>query len=280
MDRTLHIVIDYLTRGALQTGRQLLFVLGPMLVIAVVLQYVSRFVRTRAARAIGFNAYIYLTAPGVMIHELGHAFFCVTFLHKIVKMQLFSPKADGTLGHVDHSYNPKSTYQKIGNFFIGTGPIWFGTATIYLLSQILLDHSAESHVAGMTSSDAAFDFVAIGQQVLAGAWQLFAGMVHPQMFSSWQFWLFVYLVFCIGSHITLSPPDIAGAWRGFVSLVAFMLIVNLLTLWLDQGYSARACEELVRACVSVYSVCLFVIGLNLALGAVMFVLSAVRRSLE
>src|SRR6185437_12024785 len=97
-----------------------------------------RFIRNRAAWVLNFDAYTTLTAPGVAIHELGHAFFCLIFRHKIVKMKLFSPQSDGTLGYVQHSYNPASTYQKFGNFFIGTGPIWFGTLLVYLIARLTL----------------------------------------------------------------------------------------------------------------------------------------------
>jgi hypothetical protein len=73
-----------------------------------------------------------------MIHELSHALFCIIFGHKIQEMKLFSPENDGTLGYVNHSYNPKNPYQQIGNFFIGTGPIWGGVLLLYVASYFLL----------------------------------------------------------------------------------------------------------------------------------------------
>jgi len=33
--------------------------------------------------------------------------------------------------------------------------------------------------------------------------------------AAWQFYVFIYLAFAIGSSITLSPPDIKGALKGF-----------------------------------------------------------------
>ncbi len=96
--------------------------------------------------------------------------------------------------------------------------------------------------------------------------------MQPSMLNGVRFWVFVYLVFCIGSHITLSPPDIRGARRGLVVLVLLLLLANSLTLWMGTGYSTRACDWLVRCCVVLYAALLFVVGLNLALACLMFTL--------
>jgi hypothetical protein len=276
MDGAVELILHYLARGAIRTAVQLLLVLGPVLVLAIVLHFLSRYVRTRAARVMGLDVYTYFTAPGVMVHELGHAFFCVIFRHKIVRMRLFSRQPDGTLGSVDHAYNPKSTYQKIGNFFIGTGPIWFGTAIVFLLSQYLLDLPAVS-IAASGSIDNGSDLTTILSQVMAAAWQLFAYILHSAIVSGWRFWLFVYLVFCIGSHITLSRSDIDGAGRGLVWLILFVLIVNLLTLWADGRYTAWTCDRLVSDSAVFYSAGLFVVCCNVGLAIVMFLLSSLRR---
>jgi hypothetical protein len=266
-------VFDYIIQAVLLTLQQLVIVLGPVLVLAFILDYLSRFIRTRAARIIGLDAYIYFTAPGVMIHELGHAFFCVIFGHKIVRIRLFSPDSNGSLGSVEHAYNPRSTYQKIGNFFIGTGPIWFGTAIVCLLAWYLLDSPARQAASSLTTADG-------GSGVAALLPQLFASLLRPSAISTWQFWVCAYLMFCIGSHITLSPPDIRGAAGGFVSLVALLLLFNLATLWLAQDFSIRACRDLLEGSVLFYAAILFVVCINLGLAIGVFVLSAARGRLR
>ena len=134
----LRTVFDYLGQSALLTLEQLLIVFGPVLALALILHRLSDQVRRRSAGLFGADFYTYLTAPGVMVHEVGHAFFCVLFGHRIVSMRLFRPGRDGTLGYVEHSWNRRNLYQSVGNFFIGTGPIWFGSALIYLLTAWLL----------------------------------------------------------------------------------------------------------------------------------------------
>ncbi|HWE03883.1 MAG TPA: hypothetical protein VG326_15870 [Tepidisphaeraceae bacterium] len=275
MNGALAVILRYLVQSAARTAMQLLLVLGPLLFLAIVLHYLSRYVRARAARLMGLDVYTYFTAPGVMVHELGHAFFCLLFRHKIVRMRLFSPQADGTLGSVDHAYNPKSAYQKIGNFFIGTGPIWFGTAIVFLLSRYLLELPAPL-VVGADMADRS-TLAAVFPRVMETAWRLLTSIFQSAWVSNWRFWLFGYLVFCIGSHITLSRSDIDGAGRGFAWLILFSLALNLLTLWADAPYLAWACDRLVSGCTVFYAAGLFVVFCNVGLAIAMFFLCAVGK---
>jgi hypothetical protein len=64
------------------------------------------------------------------------------FGHKIVEVKLFQIGGDGTLGYVNHSYNPKNIYHKIGNFFIGVAPIIGVALAFYLLNLLLVPEMA------------------------------------------------------------------------------------------------------------------------------------------
>ena len=55
-----------------------------------------------------------------------------------------------------------------------------------------------------------------------------------------------------------------------------LLAFNLLTLWAGVGLSASACTRLVQGSVVFYAVILFVIGLNIALAALVFILARAR----
>lgn len=270
-------ILDYAARSILLTVQQLAIVLGPLLILALILDHLARFVRARAARILTLNFYTYLTAPGVMVHELGHAFFCVIFRHRIDKMHLFRPASNGTLGSVQHSFNPRSTYQRIGNFFIGTGPIWFGSALVCLLAWYLLGPAATDVVRDVPTSSSSATLPAMASHIATLALQLFLLLFRPSVTSTWQFWLFAYLMFCIGSHITLSRSDIRGAARGFVSLVLLVLLLNLLTLSLGEQISLNACRRLLQGSVIFCAGMLLVVGLNFSLAVLLFFLSFLIR---
>ena len=198
-------IISYIGTAILNTVLFLLFGILPWIAIAFIMQLLSNSIRKSLTKILGIQGYIYLTCPGVMVHEIGHALFCVIFRHKIVEMKLFSPEADGTLGYVNHSYNPKSFYQRIGNFFIGTGPIWFGIAVLCFVSWLFLPNEMN-----------------IGNLFSANFW------------GRWQSYVWLYFALTIASHITLSSPDLVGATDGGVAILATALLCFLLLGWCGE----------------------------------------------
>lgn len=65
--------------------------------------------------------YDLLTAPGVAMHELGHAFFCLTAGVRVYKVKLF--QFGKTAGYVEHE-EPNNFFQ---GFLISIGPLIVNT---------------------------------------------------------------------------------------------------------------------------------------------------------
>ncbi|MBE6367596.1 MAG: hypothetical protein E7052_06780 [Lentisphaerae bacterium] len=203
---------------ALENGCSMLLAgVVPLIVAALVMQKFSDMLRNRLVGVLGVKGYIYLTAPGVMIHELSHALFCIIFRHQILEMKLFAPEADGTLGYVNHAYNKNSLYQRVGNFFIGTGPIWGGGVMLGIISWWLLP-----------------DFMRQGVTIADSFRAFTEGILNWGFWIRWQSWLWLYLSLTIASHITLSPPDLKGAADGLVMIVLVVMLANLLLSWLGN----------------------------------------------
>ena len=250
-------ILSYLLNSFLQACMFLGIVLLPCVALLALSQFCSNFMRNRIARAITTKTFVYLTAIGTVIHECGHAFFCLIFLFKIHEIKFFSPSEDGTLGYVNFSYNRESIYQRIGLFFVGTGPVWFGLFILFLISRLLLpDDVTHSTLTGFA-------------RVKEFASYFFSLAV----WCKWQTWLWTYLSLSIVAHTTLSKPDIHGAWMGFVTLIITVLVAFLICGLFDGFFDKAAEASLVFTAgmmpvfveLVVVSIIAFVVGLFFSL---------------
>ncbi len=239
--------VNYVVLVFGKTFEVLFIAICPFLALAYLMQVASGLVRNRLSATIGAKGFAYFTAVGTVTHELGHLLAAVIFRHKIVKVSLFNPQADGTLGYVSHSYNKKSLYQRIGNFFIGTAPIYCGVFVIYLLTKIFLPE-AISTTASLT--DNALNFL--------------------HNFFSWDFLfsikgvIYLYLVFVISLNITLSPPDIKGALDGFLVMLIALFFLLFASLWYVDipMYITAFFYDLVLLCLQISLITFFILGLS------------------
>ena len=231
------VIFEYLWQVIKQSLQILAIGFLPYLIFAFLMQKISNSIRNRLVSLLGIRGYIYITAPGVMIHELSHAFFCILFRHKIVEMKLFSPEEDGTLGYVNHRYNPGNRFHRVGNFFIGTGPVWGGVLMLWLTTSIILPSGILHYNQGIL--DSFFNF--LGYIFSASFW------------TRWQSYLWLYLILTISSHITLSPPDLAGAKEGAMTLIATVFLFELLLGW-SKSLNASIENVLNQSLASVASI--------------------------
>jgi len=222
-----------LEESGLMTFRLFLGMFGGLFIVGLLLYLSARFTRNIFAKTFGPRAEIYITAwAGTPVHELGHAFFCLIFGHKITKISLFKPNSkEGTIGFVQHSYNKRNLYHQVGNFFIGAGPLIFGSLTIvgllWLLvpgGSIILSNLQASSLkfTGQTSG-----FTEIFQIAITSARSLLSQLFTPENLRSWQFWVFIYLAMAISAHAELSPPDIGAMLKGLLVIVVLFFLVNM-----------------------------------------------------
>lgn len=237
---SLNSFLDFFILLLTTTLSQLVWLLGLIFIFGLTLYFFARSTRLTFVKSVGQKTDIFFTGwIGVPVHELGHAVFCLLFLHKITKMKLFSPNsADGSLGSVNHTYNTRSTYQRIGNFFIGIGPILFGSVVIYFASVLLLPDMRNVFAAIGSDSDAyvkilSSRFADVMPAFFYTILNMFGSLFRAENFSDYRFWIFLYIALSISSHMQLSPPDIKGAKGGLISIVVFFLVLNAIILGLE-----------------------------------------------
>jgi hypothetical protein len=275
-------ILTYLWQVLLATLIQTLVFFGPGLVLTLILHFETRFIQNRIVGTLGLKWYLGLFGwLGTIIHELGHAIFCLIFGHKISEMKLFDPDPEtGTLGYVKHSYNSKNIYQLVGNFFIGIGPILLGTAVIFLLAFWLLRLNPPNLNNGF--SNIALDlntwdtFKTLLQTFWNSSSNLLGEVFSRPHLSSWEWYVFIYLAFAIGSSITLSPPDIKAAFSGFGIILILIFIINLATIWTGD-FISRIVFSIAAYYSLFYAIVFLILLINLAVALLLLIPSSLLR---
>ena len=265
-------ILEYIWASLTGTGVVLFVLLGPGLLLALIMNTVAAFVERRAYNLLGKRLFLSLFAwLGTIVHESGHALFCILFGHRITQIRFFDPSHHGgSLGSVSHSFNPHNPYHLVGNFFIGIGPIILGAAVIYWSSYLLLGKEVTQAFSSVQmSSDALLStaaFSELGGVVWGALSNLADTLFASETLLGWRFYVFVYIAFSVGSSITLSRSDIHGALRGFVALALILFVVQLCTLWMGE-HAGQVALSLSQLFAPFYVVLIFALSVN-ALAAV------------
>ena len=211
-----------------------------MFIFGLLIHFISQLTFKSLGNAFGPGGTYVVAWLGTPIHELGHALFCLIFLHRIDEIRFFKPDpVTGTLGYVYHTWNPKNPWAVLGNFFIGVGPMVLGCGVLFALFYFLIPDSGSAwnsiitNVSGIEKGSPIVSYLIVFREsVLAIARLIFT----LSNLSLWQFWVFLYLSICVASNIRLSPADIKGSLSGLGCIVLPFLIVNL--IFLATGYSS------------------------------------------
>lgn len=171
---------------------------------------------------------------GTIIHELGHLLMCLLFRHRVIEVKLFKPfssLSDGVLGYVSHSYNKNSIYQQIGNFFIGIAPLVMGTITIFMSFRFLLPQSYSSFIISLNlvsiEEKTAFEFISL---IVVNLTSLLNTIFNISNIQTVNFWIFILLMYCISTHMSLSSADLKNSFVGLMSIFFLCLGISIVSI--------------------------------------------------
>lgn len=214
------------------TASQLAGVLGVFFVFGMALYWLERMTTLSFLKTIGWKGVLLTAWLGTPIHELGHAFFCLVFGHKIRAIKLYEPdEASGVLGYVAHEYHPNNIMHQIGNFFIGAAPLIIGCAAMYAALYFLVPNSLQVIESMLRKSQLltlARDVTVQGQLLFDIGIDTLKLLFTQSNLSRVEFWIFLYIALCIASHIAPSPADMRRVWGGLAAIVGVMLLVNFI----------------------------------------------------
>jgi len=281
MEIYLNQILAYLGAVLESTFNQIFILFVPLLVLMLLLHFSASVTAKLSVRFWGRNLFLYGFAwLGCSVHELSHAFFALIFGHKIREVTLFKPSGNGaSMGHVSHSYNKKSVYQKTGNFFIGTGPLLAGGMVLFLMTYLLfgLDITEQRY---FVLTPKVFTDIAVLKQFVAAVWNglrtFFFILVPDSGLVWWKPVLFIYVLYSAGSSMTLSKSDVEGAFSGLMWLLVLVLIFNLFTRWTGAfagGFPVKA----VKYISAFYFLLVLSFIANLLFITVFFILNLFKR---
>lgn len=272
-------IVDLIWRIIADTAFQALYVAGLLTACAVVLHQLDRIISGMLSQAFGWKSVLWTGWIGTPIHELSHAALCLVFFHRIDEMVLYNPDPKtGVLGYVRHSYNPKNPWAKIGCAFIGIAPLFGGALALSLAMYLLVPSNPLS---GLTDlGKAAFASAeGLADQAVAAlrmSTTVFTETLTADNLTRWQFWVFLYLVLCIGTHVSPSRADLAGSYAGFGAILALLLLLNALAqIW--GGIGSEMVAVTARYITPIVALLMMAVVLNLvALAGVFLVVTAFR----
>lgn len=174
-----------------------------LIVAIVILSFVIDFLLSHSFFGAGYRIFV---APGIILHELSHAFLCFFTGAKMTRISFF----DKTGGSVQHQ---PSKLPILGPIAISVAPFVFGAAAIYFLSREL----------GMSSQNLAA--VDISRD---GVLSFFKATFSNFSFKDIKTIIIFYLVLSVSVTMTPSFQDLRNMFLSLLTIgVAGYLIVKL-----------------------------------------------------
>jgi len=177
-----------------------LITLAIWLVVIIALSAILDFVLKQL-----FHGYKYrfFVAPGVIIHELAHAFACLLVLAKVKEISFFDNKG----GFVKHE---KSKVPIIGPVVISLAPLVIGIALIYVLTRFVVIGSDVQLSFGLTPANINRIIQTISQLNLVSVRNV----------------ILFYLMISVSTTMTPSFQDFTNAFLGLLVTLGALLAAN------------------------------------------------------
>ena len=259
-------VLAFIKDLIIATFSQMASLFAGLFLFGLLIHFISQLTFKSLERSFGSKGTYLVAWLGTPIHELGHALFCVIFMHKIVEIEFFKPDPlTGTLGYVYHKWNRSNPWQVLGNFFIGIGPVILGCVVLFATFYFLIPNSYQVWdyiIARVKEIDGSYS-VGSYFEILGGSSFAMTKLIFTiSNLTSWSFWIFCYLSICVASNIRLSLSDIKGTLSGFGYVILPFLLINFLGL--ITGFGSEKFFPFTAASFGmVYS--LFILGLVMSL---------------
>ncbi len=218
-------MLDYLDAATEATLHQVFFGFGFTFFIAMILNKVGRSLRDVLLCRLG-RFYDYFVMPGCICHETGRTLGCLISGIGVDRFEIFNLRTDDS-ERIPVAVSLNRRFVFVRRFLILTGPVWTGAAVIGVMAML----AAGTEI--FPSYSECFD---IGSNV--GILSYIATMVSQsllmvgRLFLVWNWTspfclLAFYLLFCVGSQITISGKSMLLIWQSVLCLFPLLFVLNL-----------------------------------------------------
>jgi len=213
---------NYISGVIGRSVRHFFFFIGRFLILSFLLIFVSSGIRGEGGAVLG-KVYYYAVMPGVVCHETAHAAACLCTGMKIVEFAPFRPHGD-VLGYVQWDPGRVTLWTFIAAFLIGTAPLWFGCAVVWLICRSLVKTRFLPDFRFVFADRPHLSGFPYWKSVAKSAFFMAKYLLQKGKFSSWPYWIASYLLFCVISEMAPSIPDLRMALPG-IGLLALMIVL-------------------------------------------------------
>lgn len=244
---------------------QLVDLFGPILVCIVGLQFIEDRLQRRLTRYFGWKSNLITGWIGAPIHEYSHAIMAKLFGMEVREIVPFRPEPKtGRLGYVSIQHDPQSTWHALGQFFVCYAPLAGGTAAILVLTLLFYPQAvrAEFNVEPQT----------LVHTSLSQALDRIGMIMTLDHFASLRFWIFSYLILCIGSHLAPSSVDFSSSTRGH-KIVGLILVAALVVFLAVGGLPAVVLSTIAPGFLILQANLLFSLLLCLSLYLIVYIIT-------
>ncbi|HRH23691.1 MAG TPA: hypothetical protein PK295_03600 [Candidatus Magasanikbacteria bacterium] len=249
---------------------QIAIVFGLFFVLGFIHSIIYKLTIRYFSHVFGWTGIIVTGVIGTPIHEISHWLMAKIFRHQIHSMSLFSPdRNSGKLGYVEHSYDRRSAYQSMGNFFIGSSPITFCSAALIALLYFFFENPTAIITPLITLPHTLHEFLQAWSTSFSNAWaQIDLG--------NWKFWVFFFLSLSIALHMAPSSYDQRTMWKGFFHISLLMLLINIILTLTKVPYTQFLLSHVTLLYTFAW-VLVYATGVSLLFLILSFILYSVKR---
>jgi len=231
-------------------------IIGTFIIFGLLIGWVEKESNRTIQLRFGRKAVIITGVIGTTIHEFSHYVMCKLFRHKVQSIKWFSisENDDRELGYVSHSYNRKSIYQRVGNFFIGVAPIVVGTLILVGFFYILLPESFASIYNRINIKDYVmgignFNILSLISILYNNFILIISNLFSFVNLTSITFWIYLFIAISISTHMSLSKADLKNSVDGIFFIFLLSIIVSTIAIILKLNIDIILYNLLILNCI-------------------------------